>query len=107
MIGRLAVTVVDADWLPTTAATGVVNGFDKMILPAELDMTGPGSDALGVSPDGILLPTGRPVGSLFGTLSAIISRWVCGSTGNTYKCFADYSSQHRNILFKNTKLLQK
>ena len=39
---------------------------------AELGITGPGSDALGVRPGTMLLAVGMLLASLFGTLSAII-----------------------------------
>lgn len=106
LIGRLGVTVVAEDWLPTTAGTFVDNGFAKRILFAELDITGPGSEALGVNPDAMPLPTGRAAASLFVILSAIIGRWIWYRMRYTFKCQENFPDQYRNTLFKNTELLQ-
>ena len=43
-----------------------------MMLLAELGITGPGSEALGVRPGTMLLAVGNPLASLLGTLSAIM-----------------------------------
>ena len=48
-------------------------GLVKIILLTELDITGPGSDALGVRPGTMLLAVGILLVSLFGTLSAIVA----------------------------------
>ena len=66
------VTVVDAGWLLYIGWFCVVKGFDKMILLDELDITGPGSDALGVRPGTMPLAVGILLASLFGILSAIV-----------------------------------
>ena len=85
--GKLGVTVVDACWFPLIAWVWVDSGFDKMILFPELDITGPGSDALGVRPDTMLLPAGILLASLLGILSAIIVVGIRYTEGYTCKLF--------------------
>lgn len=58
-----------------------------MILFPELDITGPGSDALGVSPDTILVPAGIPLASLLGILSAIIVVGIRYTKRDTFNWF--------------------
>ena len=78
-IGRLEVTAVEVAWVPIAAGFWVDRGFDKIMLFPEFDITGPGSDALGVRPETMLLPTEIPLVSLFGTLSAIIAMVTAAS----------------------------
>ena len=86
--GMLGVMVVISGGLTTDIWFWEVRGLAEIILEAELDITGPGSDALGVKPDTMLVAAGAALGagspfeslkslsylpaeSLLGTLSAI------------------------------------
>ena len=61
--GMLGVMVVVSGGLTTDIWFWEVRGLAEIILEAELDITGPGSDALGVNPGTMLVATGAALGA--------------------------------------------